>query len=155
MGAQLRVYTQKIKSAQTTKKITKAMELIAASRIQKALARVEASSPYARAITRAVSAVATYSNEVHDLTLEVPCAGTDGTPPVRGMVALPLAGTAILEVTGDLPSAGSATLAIYTEPTDGASVPVFLGEDVPPPAVPPGGQPTRQPMSRPSPWTMA
>lgn len=70
MGAQLRVYTQKIKSAQTTKKITKAMELIAASRIQKALARVEASSPYARAITRAVSAVATYSNEVHDLTLE-------------------------------------------------------------------------------------
>lgn len=70
MGAQLRVYTQKIKSAQTTKKITKAMELIAASRIQKALARVESSSPYARAITRAVSAVATYSNEVHDLTLE-------------------------------------------------------------------------------------
>ena len=42
MGAQLRVYTQKIKSAQTTKKITKAMELIAASRIQKAQARVAA-----------------------------------------------------------------------------------------------------------------
>lgn len=70
MGAKLRVYTQKIKSAQTTKKITKAMELIAASRIQKALARVEASSPYAKAITRAVSAVATYSNEGHPLTTE-------------------------------------------------------------------------------------
>lgn len=70
MGAKLRVYTQKIKSAQTTKKITKAMELIAASRIQKALGRVEASSPYARAITRAVSAVATYSNEGHPLTTE-------------------------------------------------------------------------------------
>ncbi len=70
MGAQLRVYTQKIKSAQTTKKITKAMELIAASRIQKALARVESSSPYARAITRAVSAVATHSNERHELTIE-------------------------------------------------------------------------------------
>lgn len=70
MGAQLRVYTQKIKSAQTTKKITKAMELIAASRIQKALARVESSSPYARAVTRAVSAVATHSNVAHDLTLE-------------------------------------------------------------------------------------
>jgi F-type H+-transporting ATPase subunit gamma len=40
MGAQLRVYKQKISSAQTTKKITKAMELIAASRIQKAMARV-------------------------------------------------------------------------------------------------------------------
>ena len=33
MGAQLRVYRQKIKSAQTTKKITRAMELISASRI--------------------------------------------------------------------------------------------------------------------------
>ena len=40
MGAQLRVYKQKISSAQTTKKITKAMELIAASRIQKAMGRV-------------------------------------------------------------------------------------------------------------------
>ena len=70
MGAQLRVYTQKIKSAQSTKKITKAMELIAASRIQKALARVHASTPYARALTRAVSAVATYSNEAHPLTVE-------------------------------------------------------------------------------------
>ena len=70
MGAQLRVYTQKIKSAQSTKKITKAMELIAASRIQKALVRVKASNPYARALTRAVSAVATYSNEAHPLTVE-------------------------------------------------------------------------------------
>lgn len=70
MGAQLRVYRQKIKSAQTTKKITRAMELISASRIQKAQARVAASSPYARAITRAVSAVATYSNVEHVLTTE-------------------------------------------------------------------------------------
>ncbi|WP_395243630.1 F0F1 ATP synthase subunit gamma [Agromyces sp. MMS24-K17] len=70
MGAQLRVYRQKIKSAQTTKKITKAMELIAASRIQKAQARVTASTPYSRAITRAVSAVATYSNVDHVLTTE-------------------------------------------------------------------------------------
>jgi F-type H+-transporting ATPase subunit gamma len=70
MGAQLRVYRQKIRSAQTTKKITRAMELIAASRIQKALARVQASAPYARAVTRAVSAVATYSNVSHVLTTE-------------------------------------------------------------------------------------
>jgi len=70
MGAQLRVYRQKIRSAQTTKKITRAMELIAASRIQKALARVKASAPYARAVTRAVSAVATYSNVNHVLTTE-------------------------------------------------------------------------------------
>jgi len=71
MGAQLRVYRQKIRSAQTTKKITRAMELIAASRIQKAQQRVSASLPYARAVTRAVSAVATYSNAKHLLTTEV------------------------------------------------------------------------------------
>lgn len=67
MGAQLRVYRQKIRSAQTTKKITRAMELIAASRIQKARARVEASDPYTRALTRAVSAVANTSNIDHPL----------------------------------------------------------------------------------------
>ncbi|QZY51595.1 F0F1 ATP synthase subunit gamma [Leucobacter tenebrionis] len=70
MGAQLRVYRQKIRSAQTTKKITRAMELIAASRIQKAKARAEASTPYATAITRAVSAVATHSNTAHPLLVE-------------------------------------------------------------------------------------
>ena len=70
MGAQLREYKQKISSAQTTKKITKAMELIAASRIQKAMARVRASSPFSRAVTRAVSAVATYSDIDHVLTRE-------------------------------------------------------------------------------------
>jgi F-type H+-transporting ATPase subunit gamma len=70
MGAQLRVYRQRIKAAQTTKKITRAMELISASRIQKAQARVAASGPYSRAVTRAVSAVATYSNVDHILTTE-------------------------------------------------------------------------------------
>jgi F-type H+-transporting ATPase subunit gamma len=70
MGAQLRVYKQKISTAQTTKKITKAMELIAASRIQKAMTRVRASAPFARAVTRAVSAVATHSNVDHPLTTE-------------------------------------------------------------------------------------
>ena len=70
MGAQLRVYRQKIKSAKTTKKITRAMELISASRIYKAQQRVAASAPYSRAVTRAVSAVATYSNVDHPLTTE-------------------------------------------------------------------------------------
>ena len=70
MGAQLRVYRQKIRSAQTTKKITRAMELNAAGRNQKAQQRVAASAPYARAVTRAVSAVATYSNVDHILTTE-------------------------------------------------------------------------------------
>ncbi|MEY4313157.1 MAG: hypothetical protein RLZZ319_666 [Actinomycetota bacterium] len=71
MGAQLRIYRQKIKSAQTTKKITRAMELISASRIQKAQARMAAAAPYTRAITRAVTAVAVNSNVDHPLTTDV------------------------------------------------------------------------------------
>ena len=72
MGAQMRVYRQRIRSVQATKKITNAMELIAASRVVKARQRVAASTPYARALTRAVSAVATYSNVDHPLTVEHP-----------------------------------------------------------------------------------
>ncbi|MCW2497786.1 F0F1 ATP synthase subunit gamma [Jatrophihabitans sp.] len=57
MGAQLRVYRRRIKSVQSTKKITKAMELIAASRIAKAQARMRAARPYAEELTRALAAV--------------------------------------------------------------------------------------------------
>jgi F-type H+-transporting ATPase subunit gamma len=46
------------------------MELIAASRIIKAQQRAQAAAPYARELTRAVSAVATYSNVDHALTTE-------------------------------------------------------------------------------------
>ncbi|NYG06031.1 F-type H+-transporting ATPase subunit gamma [Phycicoccus badiiscoriae] len=70
MGAQMRVYRQRIRSVQATKKITRAMELIAASRVVKAQQRVRESSPYAQALTRAVSAVATFSNVDHPLTTE-------------------------------------------------------------------------------------
>jgi F-type H+-transporting ATPase subunit gamma len=70
MPAQVREYRARIRSAQTTKKITRAMELISASRIAKAQQRVAASLPYARAVTRAVSAVATYTNIDHILTRE-------------------------------------------------------------------------------------
>jgi F-type H+-transporting ATPase subunit gamma len=70
MGAQLRVYRSKVRSVQSMKKITRAFELIATSRMVKAQQRTAASAPYARAITRAVSAVATYSNEDHPLTTE-------------------------------------------------------------------------------------
>ena len=70
MGAQIRDYRQRIRSVSATKKITRAMELMAASRVVKAQQAVRESSPYARAITRAVSAVATFSNEDHPLTTE-------------------------------------------------------------------------------------
>ena len=66
----MRVYRQRIRSVQATKKITRAMELIAASRVVKARQRVRESAPYARALTRAVSAVATFSNVEHPLTTE-------------------------------------------------------------------------------------
>ncbi len=57
---------------QSTKKITRAMELIAASRIVKAQQRVNASQPYARQITRVISALASQSTIDHPLVSEKP-----------------------------------------------------------------------------------
>ncbi len=70
MAASLRELRARIKSVNATKKITRAMELIAASRIIKAQQRAQQAAPYARELTRAVSAVATYSNVDHPLTSE-------------------------------------------------------------------------------------
>jgi F-type H+-transporting ATPase subunit gamma len=70
MGAKQRVYRQRIRSTQSLKKIFRAMELIAASRIGKARERVGAASPYAKAITYAIEAVAAHADVVHPLTTE-------------------------------------------------------------------------------------
>lgn len=71
MGAQQRVYRQRIRSVQATKKITRAMELIAASRVVKAREAVAKSTPYAVALTRAVSSVASSTSDIdHALTTE-------------------------------------------------------------------------------------
>ncbi len=70
MGAQQREYRQRSKSIQSMKKIFRAMELIAASRVVKARQRVTETTPYAAAITRAVSAVATFADVDHPLTTE-------------------------------------------------------------------------------------
>jgi F-type H+-transporting ATPase subunit gamma len=70
MAVSLREYRARIKSTESMKKITRAMELIAASRIIKAQQRAQAAAPYARELTRAVSAVATFSNVDHPLTRE-------------------------------------------------------------------------------------
>jgi F-type H+-transporting ATPase subunit gamma len=72
MAAELRVYRRRIRSIQSTKKITRAMELIAASRIGRAQQRVAAAQPYADAITRVVSAVASQTNTDHPLTTPRP-----------------------------------------------------------------------------------
>src|SRR5690242_10779211 len=70
MAVSLREYRARIKSTESMKKITRAMELIAASRIIKAQQRAQSAAPYARELTRAVSAVATYANVDHPLTRE-------------------------------------------------------------------------------------
>ncbi|MEV6103831.1 F0F1 ATP synthase subunit gamma [Streptomyces sp. NPDC051940] len=81
MGAQLRVYKRRIRSVSATKKITKAMEMIAASRVIKAQRQVAASTPYATELTHAVTAVASGSDIKHPLTTEV-------DKPVRAAVLL-------------------------------------------------------------------
>jgi F-type H+-transporting ATPase subunit gamma len=70
MAVSLREYRARIKSTESMKKITRAMELIAASRIIKAQQRAQQAAPYARELTRAVSAVATYASVEHPLTTE-------------------------------------------------------------------------------------
>jgi F-type H+-transporting ATPase subunit gamma len=73
MGAELRVLRRRIKSVQSTKKITKAMELIATSRIAKAQQRVAASKPYAIEITRVLTALASNATTIdHPLVVERP-----------------------------------------------------------------------------------
>ncbi len=64
MGAQQRVFRRRIRSVQSTKKITKAMELIASSRIVKAQARLSASLPYLTHLYAAISAAATGAADV-------------------------------------------------------------------------------------------
>ncbi|WP_261556160.1 F0F1 ATP synthase subunit gamma [Frankia tisae] len=81
MAGQLREYRRRIRSVQSTKKITRAMELIAASRIAKARARVAAARPYAEEITRVIEAVASQTTISHPLTTERP-------QPVRAAVVV-------------------------------------------------------------------
>ena len=70
MAASLRVYRQRIRSVTSTKKITRAMELIAASRIARAQQAVNASKPYALQITRVISALASQRAIDHQMVSE-------------------------------------------------------------------------------------
>jgi F-type H+-transporting ATPase subunit gamma len=72
MGAALRVYRRRIRAIQGIRKTTKAMELVATSRIAKAQQAVEAAQPYATEITRVLSALASNSNIDHPLLVERP-----------------------------------------------------------------------------------
>jgi F-type H+-transporting ATPase subunit gamma len=69
MAAQLRAIRRRIRTVQSTAKITRAQELIAASRIIRAQQRVRDAGPYEREITRAVTAVVSRSAQIdHPLT---------------------------------------------------------------------------------------
>ncbi|MDR0285896.1 MAG: F0F1 ATP synthase subunit gamma [Propionibacteriaceae bacterium] len=70
MAASLRELRERNRSVRATQKITRAMELIAASRITKAQAAAMATLPYTRELNRAVAAVASYSDISHPLTTE-------------------------------------------------------------------------------------
>ncbi|HEV7789391.1 MAG TPA: F0F1 ATP synthase subunit gamma [Pseudonocardia sp.] len=72
MAAQIRVLRRRIRSTQSIKKITRAMELIATSRIAKARSRVEASKPYAEEMTRVLTELANNSALDHPLLVERP-----------------------------------------------------------------------------------
>ncbi len=67
MGAQLRVYRSRIRTVGSTKKITKAMELIATSRIAKAQARMHAARPYTEELTRALAALGKNASVKHPM----------------------------------------------------------------------------------------
>jgi F-type H+-transporting ATPase subunit gamma len=70
MAAQIRVLRRRIRSTQSIKKITRAMELIATSRIAKARARVEEAKPYAEEMTKVLTELAENSALDHPLLVE-------------------------------------------------------------------------------------
>ncbi|AOZ72507.1 F0F1 ATP synthase subunit gamma [Boudabousia tangfeifanii] len=68
MGGKQRIYKQRIRSTETLKKVFRAMELIAASRIGKARKEAALVGPFSRAVTEAVAQVALHSKVDHPLT---------------------------------------------------------------------------------------
>lgn len=74
-AGEIRVLRRRIRSVKSTQKITRAMELIAASRITRARNAVEAARPYAEMVTRVIADLAT-ENEVTAHPLFAPHAQT-------------------------------------------------------------------------------
>jgi F-type H+-transporting ATPase subunit gamma len=67
MAGQIQALRRRVRTTKSTRKITKAQELVATSRIAKAQERVEASRPYAEAITEVLTALASNANIDHPL----------------------------------------------------------------------------------------
>ena len=68
MASNLRELRERRNSVATTQKITRAMELIASSRIVRAQRNVRSATPYSQELTRALSAVVAHTHEDHPLT---------------------------------------------------------------------------------------
>lgn len=81
MAASLRELRQRRQSVTATKKITRAMELIASSRIIKAKQAATAALPFTRELNRAVSTLATHAHIDHPLT-------NDAENPMRAAVVI-------------------------------------------------------------------
>lgn len=71
-------------------------------------------------------------------SVHLPCAGRDGMPPVHQVTAVPVSGPAQVDLLGDLPRSGGATLALYREGALSGTLPLPQGSPVPtdPPPVP-------------------
>ena len=91
-GGQERILRRRIRSVQSTRKITKAMELIAASRIVRAQARIAANRPFREGMERVLRLTAAADSQAAEKLL--------GTPETVGHVG-------ILAITGDRGLAGS------------------------------------------------
>jgi F-type H+-transporting ATPase subunit gamma len=79
MGGQLRAVKRRITSVKSTQKITRAMELIASSRIIKAQRRVEAARPYAEKMQELMASVARNASNIdHPLLRQRDTVGTVG-----------------------------------------------------------------------------
>ncbi|MDO4792120.1 MAG: F0F1 ATP synthase subunit gamma [Buchananella hordeovulneris] len=102
MGGKQRIYKQRIRSTQTLKKVFRAMELIAASRIGKARHRAQSASPYDAALTQAISLLSAHADFVHPLTQDP--AERAGNPRV-----------AVLVVAADRGMAGSYSATVLRE----------------------------------------
>ncbi|QFG69988.1 hypothetical protein [Ornithinimicrobium pratense] len=64
---------------------------------------------------------------VDGVEITLPCAGREGSPPVTQVVALPPSGQGMLELSGDMPGDGVATLGVYQE-TESHLIPMPRGD---------------------------
>jgi F-type H+-transporting ATPase subunit gamma len=78
MAGQVQTLRRRLRTVRSTRKITRAQELVATSRIARAQERVAASLPYARSITEVLTALASNANIDHPLLVPRPAVSRAG-----------------------------------------------------------------------------